>query len=141
MRRNMFYAVKYLIHCIMYRATGIEFCWVPSHCGLYWNEIADKLAKQGVMKITSEISYNILLLTSHEITSILEKTVYKQTEKSKFAIPSCSRYLARVIYKLRLNSWNAKYSKNVTCVCENLLSVKHVLLKCPITTAISEKRI
>ena len=99
----MFYAVKYLIHCIMYRAIGIEFCWVPSHCCLYWNEISVKLAKQDVMKIMSEISYNILLLTSHEITSILEKTVYKQTEKSTFAIPSCSRYLARVIYKLRLN--------------------------------------
>ena len=57
----------------MYR--GIEFCWVLSHCSLYWNEISDKLAKQGAMKNMSEISYNNLLLSSHEITSILEKTV------------------------------------------------------------------
>ena len=76
-------------------------------------------------------SYNNLLLSSHEITSILEKTVYKQIQKSKFAIPSCSRYLARVIYKLRLNSWNTKYSQNVTCVCKNILSVKHILLELP----------
>ena len=34
--------MKYLIHCIVYKGTGIEFCWVPSHCGLYWNEILDK---------------------------------------------------------------------------------------------------
>ena len=81
----------------MSRVTAIEFCW-PSHCGLYWNEISDKLAKQGVMKNTSEISYNNLLLTSLEITPILQKTVYKQAEKSKFAITSCSIYLARVIY-------------------------------------------
>ena len=77
------------------------------------------------MKNMSEISSNNLLLSSHEINSLLKKTVYKQTEKkSKSAIPSCSRYLARVIYKLRLNSWNTKYSQNVTCVCKNILSVK-----------------
>ena len=76
-----------------------------------------------------------------------EKTVYKQTEKrkkrkkrSKFAIPSCSRYLARVIYKLRLNSWNTKYSQNVTCVCKNILSVKHILLECAITIESLKKR-
>ena len=69
----------------------------------------------------------ICVLSSYEINSLLKKTVYKQIEKSKLAIPSCSRYLARVIYKLRLNSWNTKYSQNVTCVCKNILSVKHIV--------------
>ena len=86
------------------------------------------------MKNISETSYSNLLLSSHEIISILQKNVYKQIEKSKVAIPSCSRHLARVIYKLRLNTWNTKYSQNVTCVCKNILSVKHILLECPITT-------
>ena len=131
MRGDIFYEVKYLIQCIMYKSIGIEFCWVPSYCGLYWNEISDKLAKQGAMKNMSEISSSNLLLSSHEINSLLKKTVYKQTEESKFAIPSCSRYLARVLYKLRLNSWNTKYSQNVTRVCKNILSVKHILLECP----------
>ena len=98
---------------------------VPSHCGLYWNEVSDKLAKQGAMKNMSETSYSNLLLSSHDIISILEKNVYKQIEKSKFAIPSCSRHLVRVIYKLRLNTWNTKYSQNMTCVCKNILSVKY----------------
>ena len=40
----------------------------------FWNEISDKLAKQGTMKNMSEISYNNLLLSSHEIASILEET-------------------------------------------------------------------
>ena len=35
MRGDIFYEVKYLIHCIMYKGIWIEFCWVPSHCGLY----------------------------------------------------------------------------------------------------------
>ena len=72
------------------------------------------------------MSHNNLLLLSHEITSILEKAVYKQTgkkekkeeekrkEKSKSAIPFWSGYLARIIYKLCLNSRNTKYSQNVT---------------------------
>ena len=83
MREDIFYEVKYLIHCIVHKGTGIEFCWVPSHCGLYWNEISDKLAKHGAMKNMSEVSSNNLLLSSHEINSLLKKTVYKQIEKSK----------------------------------------------------------
>ena len=101
--------------------------------------MSDKLAKQSAMKNMSEISSINLLLSSHEINSLLKKTVYKQIEKGFSAIPSCSRYLARVIYKLRLNSWNTKYSHNVTCVCKNTLSVKHILLECPITTGLFQK--
>ena len=139
MRKDVFYEVKHLIHCIMSRGIGIEFCLVTSHCGLYWNEISEKVAKQYTIKNMSEISYNHLLLSSHGIASILHKTVYKELEKSKSAIPSCSGYLARVIYKLRLNSWNTKYSQNVTYVCKNTLSVKHILLECPITTGLFQK--
>ena len=76
---------------------GIEFCWVPSHCGLYWNEISDKLAKQGAMKNMSGISYSNVQLSYHETASILEKTVYQELQKSKSATPSCPRYLARVV--------------------------------------------
>ena len=54
MRGDIFYEMKYLIQGVMYRGIGIEFCWVPSHCGLYWNEISDKLAKQSTMKDMSE---------------------------------------------------------------------------------------
>ena len=87
----------------------------------------------------SETSYGNLLLSSHEIISILEKNAYKQIGKSKFAIPSCSRHLARVIYKLRLNTWNTKHSQNMTYVCKNILSVKQILLECPITTELFQK--
>ena len=75
----------------MCKGIGIEFCWVPSHCDLYWNEIPDKLATQGALQNMSETSYNNLPLSSPEIASVLEKTVYKELEKSKSAIPSCSR--------------------------------------------------
>ena len=47
MRRDIVFEIKYFfLHCIMPRGIGIEFCWVPSHCDLYWNEISDKLANK-----------------------------------------------------------------------------------------------
>ena len=61
MRKDVFYEVKHLIHCIMSRGIGIEFCLVPSHCGLYWNEISEKVAKQYTIK-------NIFCLKYHTIT-------------------------------------------------------------------------
>ena len=78
---NIFYEVSNTWYHV--QGFGIEFYWEPSHCGLYWNEISDKLAKQGAIKNMSEISSNNLLLSSHEINSLLKKTVYKQIEKKE----------------------------------------------------------
>ena len=73
------------------------------------------------------------------MTLILEKIVYKELEHIKSAIPSCPRHLQRVIYKSWLNTWNTKYSENVTCVCKNVLSVKQILLECPTTVELFQK--
>ena len=93
MRRDIVYEVNYMIHYIIYKGIGVKFCWVPSHCGFYWNEISDKLAKQGATKNMSAIS-----CTNHEMYSILEKAMYKGVDRNKPAIFSCTRYLAKVIY-------------------------------------------
>ena len=71
------YGVKYLVHCITSRGIGVEFCWVPSRCGLCWNETSDKLAKQGAVENMSTVACNSLLLSRHETYSILEKAVCK----------------------------------------------------------------
>ena len=81
----------------MSRGIGIAFCRVPSHCGLYWNKISERSSIQRAVKNLSEISCNNLLLSSHEISSVLENTMYTELEKSKSVIPSCSKYLAGVI--------------------------------------------
>ena len=78
----------------MSRGIGIVLLGTISLC--FWNEISDKLAKQDTIKNMSEIWYNNLLLTSHEIASILEKILDNELVKSKSAISSCSRFLARV---------------------------------------------
>ena len=75
-----------------------------------------------------------ILYNTDVFTNIVRSIVGKERKKKE------ESYLARVIYKLRLNSWNAKYSQNVTCVCKNILSVKHILLECPITTEVFQKK-
>ena len=93
-----------------------------------------------VMKNMSAISCTKLLLSHHDIYSILKKAMRKDLDKNKPAILSFPRYLARVIYKIRLNSWNTKFSKRVTQpICTNPISVYHILLECPITTALLKK--
>ena len=83
--RDVVYEVICLMHCILSRGTGIEFCSVPSHCGLDWNEISGRLTKQGAIKNkiknVSQISHNNRLLLFREIYSRPEKTVHKEFEK------------------------------------------------------------
>ena len=47
---DVVYEVRSLMPCILSRGTGIGCCWVPSHCGLHWNDISDTLTKQGAIK-------------------------------------------------------------------------------------------
>ena len=41
--------------------------------------------------------------------------------------------------QVSLNSWNTKYSQNVTCVYKNILSIKHILFESPATTELFQK--
>ena len=105
-----------------------------SHFGLRWNKISDKLVQQTAMEKEAERSDNNILLSSHEISSVLEQTVYQQLQKNKPVILSCPRYLSRVMYKLSHNTRSTTYSQKVTCICMKAQSVNHILLECSITT-------
>ena len=87
----------------------------------------------------SAIPCNNLLLSElinyHEIYSILEKAMYKDFDKKNSDTFLAQIFnLSRVIYKIRLKSWNTKYSQKVTCIC-----AYHILLEGPITAALFKK--
>ena len=67
-------------------------------CVLYWIEISDSCSQTrgNEKKNMSAISCTKLLLSHHEMYSIVEKAVYKDLDKNKPAILYCPRYLARV---------------------------------------------
>ena len=135
----MIFEIKHLIHYLKTRGTRVNFCWVPSHCGIYWNEEVDRLAKQGAMNSSDCCEEVHLKKTSNEINSILKEVMINNRFKNKDKIPSCSRQLSSFICKLRLNSWKTKFT-NITCVCGDSISVHHVLFTCPITiSALADK--
>ena len=120
----------------MSRGTGIAFCWIPSLCGIYWNERADKLAKQGAMRHLPESN---LKIDVHEINSLLEHLMSTRSVLVKRDILSCSRHVSNLIYKMRLNSWKTKFSQNVTCACSQPISIEHIIFHCPILKSLFEE--
>ena len=43
------FEIKHLIHTLQLRNILINFLWVPSHCGIFWNDQVDSLAKTGAI--------------------------------------------------------------------------------------------
>ena len=77
----MIYEIKFLIHCIRSKGILLDFSWIPSHCGLYWNESVDSLAKQGASEKHSELASSNLKLSANEINSVLSNSVYSNLKK------------------------------------------------------------
>ena len=132
MRNDIIFEIKFLIHCIISRGIGLDFCWVPSHCGLFWNERVDFLARRGALGNNNETVHSNLSLSSCEIISIIANSVHSNFFKTHFESLPCTRKIEILIYKLRLNAWNTKFSKDVTCICAKRISVHHLLFECPV---------
>lgn len=45
-RPELTFEIKHLIHSLFITGSKISFCWLPSHCGFWFNECADRAAKQ-----------------------------------------------------------------------------------------------
>jgi ribonuclease HI len=116
-RSDLLFDIKLLISHISMRGSEITFCWIPSHCNIFYNDVADRLAKCGA---SNNIEANLISntkLAKYEIISILENAVRNKFFDKKSKLYSCNRHLSKLIYKLKLNAWNTKFSQNVVCVC------------------------
>jgi ribonuclease HI len=45
-RPDLVFEIYNLLYHIHINNTNIDFCWVPSHCNIYGNEMADRAAKK-----------------------------------------------------------------------------------------------
>ena len=129
-RPNIVFEIHQLIHTIILNGIRIDFCWIPSHCGLYWNEVVDIVAKNGASE-KNEVIHN-LNPSGREIITLLVQSFYKKISSYFSNYQHCPQYLCPLLHKLKLNSWKTKYCRNVRCVCNNLLSVEHVLFECAV---------
>jgi ribonuclease HI/exonuclease III len=130
-RRDLIFEIKALIHFIQSHGVGINFCWIPSHCGILGNEVADALAKQGAQNSISTNVKIMLKKSHHELITILINKMISTFFQIKHEIINCPRKISKLIYKFRLNSWCTKFSENVYCCCYNKLSIQHILFDCP----------
>ena len=129
-RNELTFEIKHIINTLISRGTLVNFCWVPSHCGILFNDWADKLAKQGAHNINS---INITIpLSIKEMYTILEAKV-----KIKFpfnllykATANTTRVVACLAHRLALNSWRTKYCKDIYCICHEILTINHIISDC-----------
>ena len=76
MRSDIIYGIKHLVHCLLIKGTGVTFCWIPSHCGLTFNEQTDRAAKRGAINNMQSTILDIPL-SSKEMCNIIENDVWK----------------------------------------------------------------
>ena len=147
--------VWHLIHLLSCKGTDITFCWVPSHCGIFGNELADRSAKKGAKKENSSDRLD-LPLTLDEAFGILKRVTWhrfedKQKSSNKFV--SCKnniftfnqlqgieylkindsysyKHFISVFFKLKLNAFKTKYVSSVKCPCGHSITSSHILFDC-----------
>ena len=69
-------------------STKVTFRWIPSHKGIYYNEMADSLAKSATSKTPTSMTY-----TTQKILKIIERDIEKRrkiilSETCKWRIPN-----------------------------------------------------
>ena len=150
-RPDIIYEIYYLLYCLSSRGTLVDFCWIPSHCGIKGNEMADRAARRGAKRserfIDLEISksayyyYTILERTAWTIfnTNIDGRPIQKKKFSLTFAKERLSnshlhyfRLVTSLVFRIRTNSLKTKFSKNANCVCGRHISLDHILYNCEI---------
>ena len=146
---------KHLLHLLICKGTEVTFCWVPSHCGILGNELADKSARKGARNDSFSKKLNIPL-GLHEAFCTIKRVVWhrfvtKQTNSSNLLtcksqlftfeqihnIQSLNihnvhtfKYFMSIFYRLKLNAFKTKYSKMVKCLCGQKITASHILFDC-----------
>ena len=50
-RAEIVIEISPVIHFLAVRGTIIEFCWIPSHCGIFHTELVDRATKTGAQNL------------------------------------------------------------------------------------------
>jgi ribonuclease HI len=70
-KSDLLFDITLLFSHISMRGSEITFCWIPSHCSISYNDVADRLAKCGA---SNSIEANLISntkLAKYEIILIL----------------------------------------------------------------------
>ena len=130
-RNEIIYEIRHTIHNLILNRTCVNFCWIPSHCGFLYNEWADRAAKQGAK---NQLSSSLFLhLSKNEMYHTLKKHFKHKQPSNNIIFQDSSTYSWNIItlaHRLALNAWKTKYCQDVTCICNQRLSVNHIIKDC-----------
>ena len=148
-RPDLMYEIYHLLYCLSLKGTIIDFCWIPSHCGINGNEMADRAARKGAKRSGRFLDLNIPKFADDYYT-ILEKTAWKifytnmegkpilkkkspltfVKEKLSNSHLHYFRLVTSLVFRIRTNSLKTKFSKNANCICGRHISLSHILYNC-----------
>jgi ribonuclease HI/L-rhamnose mutarotase len=129
-RKEIILEIKNIIHGLITNGTQISFCWIPSHCGFLYNDWADRAAKFGALNVNAQTIS--MPLSCKEIQNIIENKFVKDMNFNLGYDKPCgiARLVLSTAYRIMLNAIKTKYCKGVNCICNEPVSLKHVLLEC-----------
>ena len=104
------------------------FCWVHSHCGLFGNEWADRIAKNGAFENT--LSHIDIPLFTREMFNILENRMKTDLNLLNSYYLKGPIHIFSLIYRLSVHGLKTKYCKDGTCTCRGKISITHFLFNC-----------
>ena len=138
-RREMSLEIEMLIYQLHQKDSTVFFQWIPSHCGIYGNEVVDKAAKDGaqLLNVTNDVKFTV------SEAKCKVKKVIKNEWKSQYCnlaqernwivtdvdqdgtCPHLTRHQTPVFYRLRAKTYRTQYT-NQNCICGNQLSYNHI---------------
>ena len=129
----------------MHKGSEITFCWIPSHCGLFFNEKVNKLAKNAASNKFSADNVDIPL-SLHEFYNIIKSKIWGKITKNQNQggsliktriknIPVIDsngktvydRNIISLMCRWKLNAFKTKFVKNIFCVCGSKITIEHIL--------------
>ena len=101
---------------------------IPLWYILEWPSEVDSLAKTRANDPQRANMIPKCFLSYNEFKSKTKNFFKQKLSQIKSSILCMSRNSSRLLLRLRLNSWNIKYVKDVKCVCGEEITIKHYYL-------------
>ena len=97
-RAEIITEIKQLIHSLSSKGYIIAFCWIPSHCGIYGNDWADRTARTGAKNspTSTHIKIPLCLQESYKLLNDVIDDEFQQAFK-RVVVPKFDHNKAAVI--------------------------------------------
>lgn len=145
-REDLVKEIQTIIHQIIEKGTNVTLQWVPAHCNIRGNELADRAAKAaaggrdaekikiplGYADIKARLCRAVWKQWTEEFAAIPVRNLYDKSVPTWDGVmfPSLPTHVARIAHRLHLGIWKTMFIPK-KCICDQFVSFYHVIFKCP----------